>query len=277
MILRNMLSRRTVLAIAGIGAACAVLSLCTARTSGVIGATLTATVACALVLKSRLRAHLASKPSVALAAVLAATDAAGSPDAVLAVLDTAVGLNMSVGPEKGVLIDSLVEAQAPRVVVELGAYYGYSAVRIGRLLRAGAMLYSIEVDAECARISARMVEIAGLAKHVRIVVGSAATVLPRLRDEYGVKCIDVLLIDHAHEAYLPDVRIAEGLGLLRPGSTVIADNMSMAKEYRAAVCADPQYESKLHPFTLRMFRVVNIADGVLVSRRLAPDTPGTRS
>eukprot|EP01116_Phalansterium_solitarium_P023598 TRINITY_DN835_c0_g1_i3.p1 TRINITY_DN835_c0_g1~~TRINITY_DN835_c0_g1_i3.p1 ORF type:complete len:258 (+),score=76.24 TRINITY_DN835_c0_g1_i3:73-846(+) len=214
--------------------------------------------------------RIINRPPVAIAAVYAAPEAQGSPDAVLSVLDSpAVGLNMSVGPEKGALLDRLVTERAPRVVVEFGAYYGYSAVRLGRLLKDDAVLYSIEVDPVCAAISSKIVEYAGLADRVRVVVGSAATVLPRLRDAHGVSRIDLLFIDHDKEAYIPDLRAAERLGLLPAGSLVVADNMSMATEYLKTVQADAKYESQLHQFRVPLFAGLGFQDGVLVSKRLA--------
>jgi predicted O-methyltransferase YrrM len=40
----------------------------------------------------------------------------------------------NVNEEKGKILDEVVIKQRPKVIIELGAYCGYSAIRMGRLL-----------------------------------------------------------------------------------------------------------------------------------------------
>lgn len=64
-------------------------------------------------------------------------------------------------------MDSVLREQQPSVLLELGAYCGYSAVRMARLLLPGARLLTIELNPEYAAITQQMVEFAGLQDKVR--------------------------------------------------------------------------------------------------------------
>lgn len=52
------------------------------------------------------------------------------------------------------------------MVLELGAYCGYSAVRMGRLLEPGARLLTIELNPDYAAITQQMLDFAGLQDRV---------------------------------------------------------------------------------------------------------------
>lgn len=57
--------------------------------------------------------------------------------------------------------------QRPSVLLELGAYCGYSAVRMARLLEPGARLITIELNPDFAAITQQMLDFAGLQDRVR--------------------------------------------------------------------------------------------------------------
>lgn len=112
--------------------------------------------------------------------------------------------------------------------VELGGYVGYSAMLFGAALRAagGRRYVSLERNPEFAAVAASLVGLAGLGAVVDFVFGPSAASLRRLAaDGRLAGGIDVLFLDHHRPAYLPDLRLCERLGLLRPGSVVVADNV----------------------------------------------------
>lgn len=69
----------------------------------------------------------------------------------------------------GVILDKTVEEINPKVALELGTYCGYSAVRIARLLKAGARLLTVEFNPEFAAIAKQMIEFAGVQDKVRAI------------------------------------------------------------------------------------------------------------
>lgn len=194
--------------------------------------------------------------------------------------------SMNVGPVKGAIADQafdklIVDKQRPLVVVELGSYMGYSTLRFGRHLAkitpAGstAHLYSIDPNPLGHAVKLSMLDRAGL-----LVGGSTAgnvaihneldysgNVLKRLADE-GVT-VDYLFLDHVKDLYKEDTQLALSLGLLKPGSLVVADNVVApgVPEYRAWMLEDEDarktFKTTVHETLCEYTK--HVKDEVLVS------------
>jgi predicted O-methyltransferase YrrM len=75
------------------------------------------------------------------------------------------------------VVQGLVMGSAVTRIVQLGHYYGYSALLIGFMLRAmgaGGQLFSIDIDPEATAFSQSWVDGAGLSGHVRLHLGDSA-------------------------------------------------------------------------------------------------------
>lgn len=82
---------------------------------------------------------------------------------------------MNVGPDKGLILDDVLQKQKPCIALEIGAYVGYSAVRIGSQLRPGCKLYSLEMNAENAEVARGILKHAGLDGVVEVITGTLET------------------------------------------------------------------------------------------------------
>lgn len=146
---------------------------------------------------------------------------------------------INVGDEKGELLESAVRRVQPRLALELGTYCGYSALRIARAMPDGGRLVSLELVEDNAGVARRIHEHAGVADRVSVVVGTLddGRTMDALEREhgFGAGAVDVVFIDHAKHAYLPDLERLLERGWLHPGSVVVADNVRFpgAPEYRA--------------------------------------------
>ena len=157
------------------------------------------------------------------------TRARGNPKEVLAILDTLVQENggmMNIGPEKGNIIKEILRKNPPKTMIELGCFFGYSAVMFaGELQKVdGAKYTSFELSEDFAAISRRVVDFAGLSNKVDIVVGPASKTLPEFWERLK-RQVDFAFIDHEKRAYVPDLQIMESLGLVAHGSILVADNV----------------------------------------------------
>ena len=135
-------------------------------------------------------------------------------------------------------------------MVELGGYLGYSAILFANELRKYSTgleckVWSLESEPSFVKIAEELISIAGLSDFVTVVTGSAEESLRRLRTESELAQIDLLFLDHDEALYKHDLQSCEELGLLRPGSTVVADNVVRpgAPEYRDYVRESGRYES----------------------------------
>jgi catechol O-methyltransferase len=147
---------------------------------------------------------------------------------------------INVGDEKGAILDAAIVRAKPRLLLELGTYCGYSALRTLRVAPPDARLVTIEFSAANAAIAGSIFEHAGVADRVTIVngtLGDGGKTAGRLRDEHGFAPgkLDFVFVDHAKEAYLPDLGLILREQWLRPGAVVVADNVKIpgAPEYHA--------------------------------------------
>jgi catechol O-methyltransferase len=178
----------------------------------------------------------------ALAEYVTANAAPGDLDSAIATVDEYAyreSFLINVGDEKGELLDAAIRRAQPRRLLELGTYCGYSALRTARVMPDGAHLYSIEFLEANADIARRILRHAGVESRVTVVVGSlgdGGTTAAALESEHGFKpgSLDFVFIDHAKDAYLPDMKLILERGWLRPGAIVVADNVKMpgAPDYR---------------------------------------------
>jgi catechol O-methyltransferase len=167
----------------------------------------------------------------------------GSVDAAIDAIDEFARKHtflMNVGEEKGAILDGVIERLQPQRVMELGCYVGYSGMRIARKLPAGGHLYSIEFSAANAAIARKIHAHAGVADRVTVVtgyLGDDGKTMQELEQRHGFSAgnLDVVFIDHAKEAYVPDLERILQAGWLHPGSAVVADNVRFpgAPEYKA--------------------------------------------
>ncbi|XP_023097429.1 catechol O-methyltransferase isoform X1 [Felis catus] len=137
---------------------------------------------------------------------------AGDPQSVLEAIDTYCLQKewaMNVGDKKGQILDAVVREQRPSVLLELGAYCGYSAVRMARLLEPGARLLTIELNPDYAAITQQMLDFAGLQDRVTVVAGPSQDIIPQLKKKYDVDMLDMVFLDHWKDRYLPDTLLLE--------------------------------------------------------------------
>ncbi len=145
----------------------------------------------------------------------------------------------NVGDEKGAILEDAVAKAAPRLVLELGTYCGYSGLRIARAMPAGARLVSVDLSPANAEIAHAIWRHAGITDRAEIVVGRlgdggrTADALTHTRG-FGAGAVDFVFADHALDAYVPDLELILSRGWLHPGSVVVADNVRFpgAPEYR---------------------------------------------
>ncbi len=202
----------------------------------------------------------------------------GSVDAAIAAIDAYAYEKkylINVGDEKGRILDAAIERAKPKLVLELGAYVGYSALRIARKLPPGGRLVSVEFSAANAAIARSIVAHAGASDRVTFVhgtLGDGGKTLDALEREHGFAkgALDLVFIDHDKDAYLPDLTLLLERGYFHPGSVAVADNVKFpgAPAYEAYMNAEEGkgWRTKAHETHVEYQTLVK--DRVLVSERL---------
>ncbi len=168
----------------------------------------------------------------ALAAYVTQHARAGDLDDVIRVIDEFCyerSFMVNVGDQKGELLDAALRGASPQLILELGTYCGYSALRMARAMPEGARVVSIEFNAANAAIARRIWDHAGIADQLSVVVGTLGDggTMEVLETEHGFDegSVEFAFFDHDKDAYLPDLQRILQRGWLRAGSIIVADNI----------------------------------------------------
>lgn len=144
---------------------------------------------------------------------------------------------INVGDEKGRILDGAVQRARPKRILELGTYCGYSALRMAQAAPE-AHIYSLEFNAANAEVARRIFAHAGVTARITVIVGTlgdGGATIAALKEQHGFNAgnLDFVFVDHAKDAYLPDLQRIENEGWLHAGSVVVADNVKFpgAPEY----------------------------------------------
>ena len=145
------------------------------------------------------------QPDAALQAALEASDAAGLPA-------------ISVSPAHGKLLWLLARLVDAKRILEIGTLGGYSAIWLARGLASGGRLITLEALEKHAAVARQNIARAGLAHAVEVRVGPALATLPQLDGPFDLSFIDA---DKQNNAEY----FRWALGLSRPGSVIVVDNV----------------------------------------------------
>ena len=147
---------------------------------------------------------------------------------------------INVGDEKGALLDDALRRTDAKLILELGTYCGYSALRMARVMGDDARIVSVEFLAANAEIARAIWRHAGIDRRATVVVGTlgdgGATADALERDHgFAPGALDFVFLDHDKNAYVPDLELLLDRGWLHPGTVVVADNIKLpgAPKYRA--------------------------------------------
>jgi predicted O-methyltransferase YrrM len=124
-----------------------------------------------------------------------------------------------IGVGGGAVLRVLAAATGARSVVEVGTGAGVSGLYLLAGMAPDGVLTTIDVEGEHQRAAKEAFTEAGIApSRYRLINGSAAEVLPRLRDA----AYDLVFVDADKSAY--SVYCEQAIRLLRPGGIVAFDN-----------------------------------------------------
>jgi len=168
-----------------------------------------------------------------------------------------------VGPAEGSLLHILARSIGARRILELGTAIGYSGTWLARALPPGGELVTVEWTPETADIARKNFAKTGVAKRVRIEVGSALEVVPRLEGPFDFIFND---IDKQHYVAVLPLCISK----LRPGGLLVTDNVlwsgTVAKRRRSREAeVIHEYNRKLAADPRMIVAVVPLRDGVSVA------------
>ncbi|KAJ2711446.1 hypothetical protein H4R19_003244 [Coemansia spiralis] len=187
-----------------------------------------------------------------------------------------------ISPHQGAFMASLVRAQRPRAVLELGCYVGYSALWLAHGLdrASGARLWTCERDSRAAEKAQANIASAGFADTISVLAQPAASVLESW--DPATK-LDLIFIDANKSAYQQYYDLVMDRGILHDDGQIIVDNVLFRGKVHTAQqpagTSDRQFRlaAKIRAFNehvasdLRTSQVIlPVFDGLLLIQKSRP-------
>lgn len=144
-------------------------------------------------------------------------------DEVLAALNRETHLrtvypNMLSGQLQGRFLEMISHMLAPRRILEIGTFTGYSAICMARGLADGGVLHTIDINDETMEIAKKYIHLAALDDKVVLHTGDATDILADLHEVF-----DLIFIDADKPRYISYYN--QVFGKLRVGGVILADNV----------------------------------------------------
>uniref|UniRef100_A0A3B3T2X7 catechol O-methyltransferase n=1 Tax=Paramormyrops kingsleyae TaxID=1676925 RepID=A0A3B3T2X7_9TELE len=115
--------------------------------------------------------------------------------------------SLAIGREKGEYVEEVVRRVAPSQALELGTHCGYSSIRILCALPSSGRLLTVEKDLATADAGEEIILVAGFKN-------------PQL--------VELVLMDHDVQQYLPELMLLESGGSLATGCVLLANNVHLS-------------------------------------------------
>lgn len=122
------------------------------------------------------------------------------------------------GAYQGRLLALLSKLMAPKHILEIGTYTGYSALCLAEGLQEGGRIDTIDVNEELASIQRRYFNASGYGAQIKQHLGNAANIIPTLSGTF-----DFVFIDADKEQYPLYFDLI--VDRVRTGGLIIADNV----------------------------------------------------
>jgi len=144
-----------------------------------------------------------------------------------------VNPNMASGHLQGKFLEFISRMISPEYILEIGTFTGYSAICLGRGLRTGGKLITLELNDELSVFARSYFTRAGLESVIVQINGKAQELIPSLDNEF-----DLIFIDGDKREYIEYYSLA--IGKLKPGGFILADNVLWGGQAMDPGSSDPQ-------------------------------------
>src|SRR5690606_17154090 len=175
---------------------------------------------------------------------------------------------MMTGHFQGRVLAILSKIIAPKYILEIGTYTGYSALCLAEGLRKGGELHTLEINVELQKIQRSYFDRSPHGPQIVQHIGDALDIIPKLERTFDLVFIDAHKLEY-------DAYFEAAIQKTRPGGVILSDNVLWSGKvvepleksdrttqallaYNKKLVEDPRVETVLLP----------IRDGLTLSRVL---------
>ena len=180
---------------------------------------------------------------------------------------TALHARMLSGHMQGKFLELLCRMYAPKRILEIGTFTGYSAICMARALPDDGHLHTVECNDEIVEIALNYFSKATLKDKITLHVGSAIDIVPTIEEEF-----DFVLIDGDKREYPQYLDIV--FPKLKNGGYIVADNVLWSGKVLDDNEKDDYTEGvrKFNSMVMQDMRMENVLlplrDGLMLIRKL---------
>jgi predicted O-methyltransferase YrrM len=131
--------------------------------------------------------------------------------------------HMQISPDQAQFITCFIKILNPKLVLELGTYFGYSALSIALGLQSEGKIIVCEIDEEFATKAKSYFSDAGLSEKIEVKISPALDTMQILLTEGYAEKFDFIFIDADKGNYYNYYELA--LKLVRVGGVIAIDNV----------------------------------------------------
>ena len=173
---------------------------------------------------------------------------------------------MITGHYQGRVLSMLSKIIAPKNILEIGTYTGYSAICLAEGLQKNGVLHTIDVNEELYDIQRKYFDKSGHGPQIQQYVGDALKIIPKMEVNF-----DLVFIDAEKKNY--DAYFETVIRKCKAGSIILSDNVLWSgkvieplKKSDQATNALLDYNKKLKEDKRVETVLLSIRDGLTVSR-----------
>lgn len=125
---------------------------------------------------------------------------------------------MITGHFQGRVLSMLSKIIAPKYILEIGTYTGYSAICLAEGLQKGGQLHTIDVNEELVSIQRKFFDQSGFGSQIIQHTGDALAIIPEISIDF-----DLIFIDAEKKMY--DAYFEAAMQKAKSGSIILSDNV----------------------------------------------------
>ncbi len=125
---------------------------------------------------------------------------------------------MITGHFQGRVLSMLSKIIAPKYILEIGTYTGYSAICLAEGLQKGGQLHTIDVNEELVSIQRKFFDQSGFGSQIIQHTGDALVIIPEISIDF-----DLIFIDAEKKMY--DAYFEAAMQKAKSGSIILSDNV----------------------------------------------------
>lgn len=170
------------------------------------------------------------------------------------------------GNIQGKFLEMISRMCAPKRILEIGTFTGYSAICLARGLSNDGQLITIDINEELKSMCEKYFELAGVLSKIKSLYGDAQSIVPSLKEEFDIVFIDA--DKHNYSTYYDLV-----FDKVKQGGYIIADNVlwsgKVVKDDKDKdTLAMHQYNEKVKNDSRVYNYILPLRDGLNIARKL---------